>query len=293
MVLAYNTSVHESTGFTPYRLMFGREAILPLDAVLKLETSPPQRGAQSYPDYVIQQKKQLEETEHIVRENLKRAQKTQKAYYDSKCHGQWFCVGDRVWYRNRTRSRRKKFIKPWCGPCRVVKAMSDVTFRIEEERRKAGERRRRKVVHFNYLKPCFTPPPEVPEKPPQATTSRGAAQSESLRDVLQPTQAQGAAGDTGGVELEWLENPVIPATDGHETPQVQEVSGTLNPDAQPADVPYQLEVPSVNNESFSELSHTPVRPTHERREPLWLQDYVRTVAVYPALPFTLVGTVAI
>ena len=291
-VLAYNTSVHESTGFTPYRLMFGREAILPLDAVVKLDTSPPQRGAQSYPDYVIQQKKQLEETEHIVRENLKRAQKTQKAYYDTKCHGQRFRIGDRVWYRNRTRSRRKKFLKPWCGPWRVVKALSDVTYRLEEERRKAGERRRRKVVHFNYLKPCLTPP-EVHEKPPQATTSRGAARSESSRDVLQPTQAQGAAGDTGGVELEWLENPVVPATEGHETPQVQEVGGTLSPDAQPADVPYQVEVPSVNNESFNELSQSPVRPRRERREPLWLQDYVRTVVVYPALPFTLVRTVAI
>ena len=173
-----------------------------------------------------------------------------------------------------------------------MKALSDVNYRIEEERRKAGERRRRKVVHFNYLKPCLTPP-EVHEKPPQATTSRGAAQSESSRDVLQPTQAQGAAGDTGGVELEWLENPVVPATEGHETPQVQEASGTLSPDAQPADVPYQLEVPSVNNESFNELSQCPVRPRRERREPLWLQDYVRTVVVYPALPFTVVETVAI
>ena len=45
-VLAYNTSVHESTGCTPYCLMLGREAILPLDAVLKLATSPPQRGAE-------------------------------------------------------------------------------------------------------------------------------------------------------------------------------------------------------------------------------------------------------
>ena len=99
-VLAYNTSVHESTGFTPYRLMFGREAILSLGAVLKLEKSPPQRGGQSYPDYVVQQKKQLEETEHIVRENLRRAQKTQKAYNDTRRHGQRFHVGDRVWYRN-------------------------------------------------------------------------------------------------------------------------------------------------------------------------------------------------
>ena len=138
-VLAYNTSVHESTGFTPYRLMFGREAILPLDAVLKLETSPPQGEGQSYPDYVVQQKKQLEETERLARENLKRAQKTQKAYYDTKCHGQRFHVGDRVWYRNRTRSMRKKFLKPWCGPWKVVTALSDVTYRIEEERRRGGK----------------------------------------------------------------------------------------------------------------------------------------------------------
>ena len=283
-VLAYNTSVHESTGFTPYRLMFGREAILPLDAVLKLETSPPQRGGQSYPDYVVQQKKQLEETEHLVRENLKRAQKTQKAYYDTRCHGQWFHVGDRVWYRNRARTGRKKFLKPWCGPWKIVKALSDVTYRIEEERRKAGQRRNRKVVHFNYLKPCFTPPP-VQEKRPQANTSREAARSEP-RDVLQPTQA--GTDDSGGVELEWLEDPVVLTTEGHVTPRVQGASATLDPDAQSSEVPDPPEVPSVNNES----SQIPVRPRHERREPSWLRDYVRTVVVYPTLPFTLVGTIA-
>lgn len=74
-----NKTIHDSTGFTPYRLMFPKEAVLPLDAVLKLDTSSPQRGAQYYPDYVIQQKKQLEETEHILRV----AQTTQKAYYDT------------------------------------------------------------------------------------------------------------------------------------------------------------------------------------------------------------------
>ena len=137
--LAYNTSVHESTRFISYHLMFDWEAILPLDAVLTLERSLPQRGGQSYPDYVVQQKKQLEETEHLVRENLRQAQKTQKAYYNTRCHGQRFHAGDRVWYRNRARTRRRRFLKPWCGPLKIVKALSDVTYRIEEERRKAGQ----------------------------------------------------------------------------------------------------------------------------------------------------------
>ena len=61
--------------------MLGREAtcILPVDALLRVETTPSQGSAQTYPNYVVEQKQQLEETEQIVRENLKRAQKFQKA----------------------------------------------------------------------------------------------------------------------------------------------------------------------------------------------------------------------
>ena len=119
--------------------MFGREAILPLDAVLKLQTSPIQGSALTYPEYVIKQKQQLAETERLARENLQRTQKSQKAYYDTKCHSQRIQVGDRVWYRNRARAGRKKFLKPWCGRWEVVKVLSDVTYRIEEETRRQGD----------------------------------------------------------------------------------------------------------------------------------------------------------
>ena len=81
---------------------------------------------------------------------------------------------------------------------------------------------------------------------------------------------------------------MVLATDGRETPQVQDASGTLGSVAQPLDVPDQPDVSSVNDE----MIQVPVRPRRERREPLWLQDYVRTVVVYPSWPFTLVGTVA-
>lgn len=69
-VLAYNTSAHESTGYTPYRLMLGREVILPLDTVLNLETAPIQGSALTYPEYVIKQKQQLTETEQLAKSCL-------------------------------------------------------------------------------------------------------------------------------------------------------------------------------------------------------------------------------
>ena len=75
-----------------------------------------------------------------------------------------------------------------------MKALSDVSYRTEEERRKPGKRRQRKVVHFNYLKPCFTLP-EIQEKPSWAATSTRVEEKppvETLKDVQQPTQGTSA-----------------------------------------------------------------------------------------------------
>ena len=166
----------------------------------------------------------MAETEQLATENLQRAQKSQKAYYDTKCHGQRFQVGDRVWYRNRAKAERKKFLKPWCGPWKVVKVLSDVTYRIEEEIRKAGRRRQRRIVHFNYLKSCHSPP--------QETLSPTA----SLRRSQEPDQMQRNPVGSGEVELEWLENPASPVTEalyhpevlvGNDTPILQFVTTNL------------------------------------------------------------------
>ena len=133
-----------------------------------------------------------------------------------------------------------------------MKALSDVTYCIEEERRKQGKRRQRKVVHFNYLKPCFSPP-EIHERPSQLTSSSHAEdtpQSETLRDGQQPSRR--TLVDSGDVELEWLEDPVATVTEVSHPFQEREFSGessgTLSTSPRTADLPCQSEVSQVSDE---------------------------------------------
>ena len=61
-------------------------------------------------------------------------------------------VGDLVWVLNLKvpRNSGKKLFHPWKGSFRIVKKLSECTYRIL---RQEG-RRQRQVVHFNRLKPC-------------------------------------------------------------------------------------------------------------------------------------------
>lgn len=68
-------------------------------------------------------------------------------------------MGDTVWLYPPavSKGRAPKFHRPWKGPYRVVKFLSDVTYRIQlVSPRKQHDRRshHRLVVHFNRLKPC-------------------------------------------------------------------------------------------------------------------------------------------
>ena len=53
---AYNTSVQTSTGYTPFYLMFGRQAKLPLDLMYGIENMP----EVELPEYVANMKHTLQ-----------------------------------------------------------------------------------------------------------------------------------------------------------------------------------------------------------------------------------------
>lgn len=148
VMLAYRSTVHSSTGFTPNKLMLGREVELPLHTVVgRPEAEPPANEV----EYVTKLQQSLE-TAHIqARANLKRSAMHQKKQYDHKAtRTGGYYRGQAVYYYDE--SRRKgvshKLKGGWKGPFIVVEEIDDKLCKIQESQNKLPM-----VVHVDKLRP--------------------------------------------------------------------------------------------------------------------------------------------
>jgi len=144
--MAYNTSIHPTTGFTPFYLMFGRQAKLPVE----LMYGTPEPESLTSTEYANKLKSTLTEEYQSVRLKTTRQLEHQAALYNQKLHGKPYGVGSHVWvlFPQVPRGKSKKRYRPWSGPF-VVKRLSCVTYRVQD----VNNRHRRMVVHFDRLKP--------------------------------------------------------------------------------------------------------------------------------------------
>ena len=81
VLFAYREVPQSSTGFSPFELLYGREVRRPLD-VVKETWEASERSNQSVVSYVVNIREKLEKMMALVRENVEKAQKVQKAWYD-------------------------------------------------------------------------------------------------------------------------------------------------------------------------------------------------------------------
>ena len=93
MVHAYNSLRQDTTGHTPYFLMFGRQPRLPVDFTFGLNTHTRKQPMSSY---VADLKIRLQTTHDLATKAPESAQKRQKKGYDRKVRGNSIKVGDRV-----------------------------------------------------------------------------------------------------------------------------------------------------------------------------------------------------
>jgi hypothetical protein len=103
VLLAYQTKKHKTTGKTPFYLVYGREATLPID--LKIPYQVNQVIKDSMQERIYQLIIELEEEKNAVSQRIEKEQVKQKQNYDRQGISEKLKIGDQVlvertWLKN-------------------------------------------------------------------------------------------------------------------------------------------------------------------------------------------------
>ena len=104
VVYFYNTTPNSSTGFTPFYLMYGREARVLRNLCLEDDTEP----AVPINEWVADHKRKLHEAYKIAQQKLTQKAQIRKQYHDKNAKAQHLTVGMHVYKRNRKVKGRNK-----------------------------------------------------------------------------------------------------------------------------------------------------------------------------------------
>ena len=123
-VYAYNTSCHESTGFSPYEMVFGRDARTPIEIDLGL----PLKNPCSQSEYTQLVRRALTSIRKTAQLQLDRSRSSQKASHSHSIQKPWspYIPATSVWLR---RPKSWKFGARWLGPYEVL-SQQGVTYRV-------------------------------------------------------------------------------------------------------------------------------------------------------------------
>ena len=166
---AYNCTRNDSTGFSPFYLLFGRHPRLPIDMIFNIDQPS---SARSYNEYVQQWKQAMEEAYSIANRRSIAAGEKNKARYDLHAKSIDLHPNDRVPVRNLSeRGGPGKLRSYWEKEIHRVIRRKDNFSPVYEIQRENGSGPIR-VLHRNLLLPCNELPMDT-DAAPQQPISRG------------------------------------------------------------------------------------------------------------------------
>ncbi|VDI77535.1 Hypothetical predicted protein [Mytilus galloprovincialis] len=118
----------QSTGFSPYYMIFGREMPLPIDTAL----IPEELITQSPEKYIDQLINRIKIIHDLAKTNLEDAQLKSKTYYDKSTRAPNFKVGDHVLLKQeKVQIGKKKKLEPkWTGPFSILENRHDLIYKL-------------------------------------------------------------------------------------------------------------------------------------------------------------------
>lgn len=150
LVHAYNCTKNDTTGFSPYQLMFGRQPSHLLDLAFGL--TPKNPGKVSHPEYVKKLKESLQESYRLAIERSDRIAQRNKQRYDSKVRESILEPGDKVLVRNVGIRGKHKIADKWSKMVyRIVKQIDNSPVYVVAPVVSVGPER---TLHRDLLLPC-------------------------------------------------------------------------------------------------------------------------------------------
>ena len=153
VTFAYNTSKQDSTGYNPFYLIYGREAVLPTDAELGVRNNPSVENPQNK-DYALRVINNLAEARKNVTDRMVVVHQRQKIVYDKNRRHTEYEIGDTVLIFKpfRTVGKAEKLLHRWLGPYRVLRQTSPLNYEVMLDESKTGKT---DTVHVVAMKPFY------------------------------------------------------------------------------------------------------------------------------------------
>ena len=151
LVMAYNSSTHDSTGFLPYFLMLGRQPRLPVDVAMGITLEDDNE------DFIKKQQKIFRTAYDIASRKIREAGQKQKKYYDighAKKASDFLTVGTQVLVKRTGFQERHKITDIWKDDVYVIIDQPHKDIPVYTVENQIDETV--KTVHHNLLLPLPT-----------------------------------------------------------------------------------------------------------------------------------------
>ena len=176
LVHAYNSMRQDTTGQSPFYLMFGRQPRLPVDLAFGTATDNNTKH-KSMTQYISQMKDRLRKSYELAQKATQKSQERQTDNYDVKIRGGKVEVGDRVLVKIVAFEGRHKLCNKLVDEPYVVLRQPNPEIPVYVVRKESGEGRKR-TLHMNLLFPigflnaCDLPSDTSPKKSSQHKVSK-------------------------------------------------------------------------------------------------------------------------
>ena len=145
VLFAYREVPSETTGFSPFELVYGWPVRGPLGLLKEIWTGN-EESEQNLIQYIIDIEEKLSWVTELAHQKKTEMQTKQKTWYDKRARDRKFNPGDEVLVL--LPSSGSKFLSRWQGPYKVIRKISDVNYEVDTGK----TRKRKRIYHINLLR---------------------------------------------------------------------------------------------------------------------------------------------